>query len=56
MCLQQGLGLVKRARGIHVEIEPEWNRNYKFQLRLINLVPFILRWCEADVSVIVTVR
>ena len=41
--------MLKRATGIHVEMEPEWHRDYDFETRLTVLVPLITRWCESDV-------
>ena len=46
--------MIKRARGIHVETEPEWHLDYEFEMRLTELVPFIIQWCKTDVRIFLT--
>jgi hypothetical protein len=41
--------MMKRATGVHVEIEQEWHRDYEFEMRLTGLVPYIIQWCQSDV-------
>ena len=47
--------MIKRATGVHVEIEQEWHRDFEFEMRLTGLVPFIIQWCLSEVSVYFTI-
>ena len=40
---------MKRATGIHVELEPEWQRDFEIAIRLTYILPLVIKWCESDV-------
>ena len=42
--------MMKRATGVHVEMDQEWHRSYDFEMRFVVCVPFITQWCDENVS------
>ncbi|XP_028395905.1 E3 ubiquitin-protein ligase UBR2-like [Dendronephthya gigantea] len=48
----QGMGMMKRATGVHVEMEQEWHRSYDFEMRFTVSVPLILQWCDENRDVL----
>lgn len=49
LCVQ-GMDMVTRKTGTHIESDPEWESAFTLQLRMMPVLSMVNDWCVSDVS------